>query len=334
MLPLLWSTLALFAPQDAAPAPTPYVLSGPEQPVRGQPYLRAATADRFGRRVEFFLSEPRGRAALPVVVYVQGSGCGSLFAEVGGRVVPAAGHITAAEVLAGRAHLLAVEKPGVEFLSSPRDCADAAAFHREHTLERWSEAVAAALRAAWTLERVDRGRTLVVGHSEGGLVACRVARELGEDVTHVASLAGGGPSQLYDLISLARRGEFFAHVSSDPEERVDHVLQSWSVILEDPRAEDRFFLGFAHRRWSSFLASSPIEELRASRARVYLAQGGLDTAVDPTSADALYAQLVAAGADVTYDRLPAADHSFLSPERPDEDGWRALFERLALWFLE
>ena len=128
----------------------------------GVPYRRYTTTDSLGRTITFYLSiapVEKPEAKLPVVLWIQGSGCQSLFT-----------------------------KPG----------------DKEHTLPRWAEANAAALKAAWTLPGVDAGRTLVIGHSEGAIVAARVAADL-PGVTHVASLAGGGPTQLFSLAELASR---------------------------------------------------------------------------------------------------------------------------------
>jgi dipeptidyl aminopeptidase/acylaminoacyl peptidase len=222
----------------------------------------------------------------------------------------------------------------VKFLSQPQGgCKGSAEFNREHTLERWAEANEAALRAARRLPRVDKSRALVVGHSEGGLVACRVARDLPGVVTHVSTVAGGGPSQLYDLIALARQGRFFEELSPDAEARVQYVLGKWREIEADPTSSEKFFFGFAYRRWATFLASSPIEELGAVRAKIYVAQGTADTAVDPASADALFAHLVSKNKPVTYDRVEGANHSFRIKDRPKTDGWQELFERVGEWFL-
>lgn len=149
-------------------------------------------------------------------------------------------------------------------------------------------------------------------------MACRIAHDLPAIVTHVSTIAGGGGSQLFDLVSLARSGEFFDKVSADPEERVQFVLNEWKNIQADPLSAEKFFFGFADRRWSSFLASSPLEELSRVRAKVYIAQGTLDKAVDPTSADLLYAQLVAGNKQVFYDRVDGAN-SFFSDQRQTED---------------
>ena len=136
-----------------------------------------------------------------------GSGCQSLFTKRGDGVGDGLQGVLLKEAN-GSVRVLAVEKPGVEFQDMPARPGTAegagAEFLKEHTLPRWAEANAAALKAAWTLPGVDAGRTLVIGHSEGAIVAARVAADL-PGVTHVASLAGGGPTQLFSLAELASR---------------------------------------------------------------------------------------------------------------------------------
>jgi len=47
-----------------------------------QPYERYFTTDRLGREITFYVSErPAAPTSLPLVVFVQGSGCGSCFVE-------------------------------------------------------------------------------------------------------------------------------------------------------------------------------------------------------------------------------------------------------------
>jgi len=305
------------------------------EPVSGQPYEKFSTRDRFGREIVFYLSKAAaGQNPLPLVAFIEGSGCGSRFEQRNGKIRPAGGHIVVADVFKDKARVLIVEKPGVKYLFQPQEgCKDSLEFNRELTLERWTEANEAAIRAARKLPLISKDKTLVVGHSEGGLVACRVARNLPQIVTHVSTIAGGGASQLYDLLALARQGEFFDEVSYDPKERVSYVLDKWKDIQTDPLNAERFFFGFAYRRWSTFLASSPIEELSQVRAKIYIAQGTSDKAVDPTSSDALYAQLVAKNKQVIYDRVEGANHSFRIKDQPKVDGWQELFERIEKWFM-
>jgi pimeloyl-ACP methyl ester carboxylesterase len=277
-----------------------------------------------------------GATKLPVVLYVQGSGCQSLFRKVGERVGGGFQTVLALEAK-GRARILAVEKPGVKYLDVqlPGTSLEKAApeeFLKEHTLPRWAEANAAALRAAWTLAGVDPGRTLLVGHSEGGLVAARVAAELPK-VTHVASLAGGGPTQLFDFVtnSAAPRPD---DKPSDAARRVEGVYEEWASIQKDPDSISRFWLGHPYRRWSSFLTHSVTEELLRAKARVYAAAGTRDAVIPVSAHDTLVAELRARGRDITAERLEGADHGFQTAEMPGPPaGMQAVLGRVLRWFL-
>lgn len=331
----LASTSSCGAP--AAP-PGTYAIQRDGIPVRGQPFLRYATTDSLGRSITFYISEPGPETVpLPLLVYVQGSSPASIWTETDGRIRGTSGQNTVFDVLEGRARLLVVEKPGAEFLQGPTaDGLPPATLRREHTLARWSEAVRAAVVAASSLPTIDASRVLVAGHSEGGIVAARVAR-LDPSVTHVALLAGGGPTQLYDLVELARAGTFFRRISGDdPEARVAYVLERWKQIQAYPAAADSIFFGHSFRRWYSFLSTSPVEELEHTDARVYLAQGLDDDAVRPETIYMACAEMRARrrSGDVRCDAVPHADHSFALTDGSGTDGWAAVWTRIIDWFLD
>jgi pimeloyl-ACP methyl ester carboxylesterase len=306
--------------------------------VRQQPYQRFFTQDRFDRRIVFYVSEETDDAgSLPLVVYVHGSGAQSHFVEVDGRLQGRNGHSSFADVVRGRARLLIVEKPGVKFLDAPADpggATDASPmFRMEHTLERWTEAVRAASAAGRKLPGIRAGAVLVVGHSEGGIVAAKLAAEC-DWITHVAVLAGGGPTQLFDLILLARAGTFFRRISDDADARVDYVLEEWKKILARPDDADRLFFGHPCRRWSSFLRTSTLEQLLRTRARIYVAQGTEDRAVAWESFEVLRAELQARARDATFDTVAGADHSLvIAAAGGRTDGWPDVLQRVVAWFL-
>jgi dienelactone hydrolase len=294
--------------------------------LRGMLFSRYTTVDKLGRTITYYVATPRSTSeALPLAVFVQGSGCDSQFMMRGNRIAGGIQNLLHAAVR-GRARVMVVEKPGVSFLDesahpgSAEGCSEE--FLREHTLVRWAEAVSAALDAALALPRTDASHVLIVGHSEGGIVAARVAAE-NHHVTHVASLAGGGPSQLFDFVHGAG-----AHAIE--------VYLSWADIQRDPESIAKFWRGHPYRRWASFLASSPLDGLLRTDARIFLAHGTEDASVPVVSFDVARAELAARGKNVTVERIDGADHGFSTKAAKggSRDELVTLLERVVDWFLK
>ena len=300
-------------------------MSGQVEVVEGTSFARHHAPDRLGRDVVFYLSTAEQGTVLPVAVFVQGSGCDSQFHRRNGRTHGGL-HNVLRQAGGSRVRVLVVEKPGVAFLDESKDpgsaegCPDE--FLREHTLPRWSEAVTAAVRAALVLPTVNPSRCLVVGHSEGGIVAAKVAANEPK-VTHVASLAGGGPTQLFDFLAMAKTAT----------ERAE-ILAEWTHVLADPDSLTKFWMGHPYRRWSSFLASSTLENLLISKAHIYLAHGTADQAVPVASFDVLHAELLAHRRPVAAERMEGADHGFdpVGDDRPSV-GLRDVMSRVVDWYL-
>jgi pimeloyl-ACP methyl ester carboxylesterase len=237
----------------------------------------------------------------------------------------------------GSAHVIVVEKPGVQFLDNPRQPGSAEGasndFLQEHTLPRWAEANRAALLAARTLSNVNLSKTLVIGHSEGGLVAARVSR-LVPEVTHVASLAGGGPVQLFSLAE-QRALPQPTDQAGDADRRRQSLYDEWSHVKQDPDSTTKMWLGHPHRRWTSFMSTSVVTELKNTKAEIFLAQGGKDQAVPPTGHDVLVAELKADSKHVTEVRIADADHGFQKTTEPagSPEGLKAVLHQALDWFV-
>lgn len=333
-LALLSAALAFAPPAPAAP------LATRDTTRLGVPFQRWTTPDRFGRTITFYLSVPRdslaGRA-LPLVLVIDGSGSQSVWTRVGERLGGSHQNLML-RAARGRARVLIVEKPGVAFAVQPKQPGSAEEaspeFLAEHTLERWSEANAAALRATLALPGIDRAHVLVCGHSEGAGVAARVAA-LCPEVTHVASLAGGGPTQLFDLAELQGAPQPGDSAGAAAARR-QSVYDEWARIRADSTSTTRFWLGHPYRRWATFGAHDVLPDLLATRARVYLAHGTADRAVPVVAFDVLRAQLAARGRAATIERVEGVDHGFFGPEGPPRDGKPAgvelVFGRVLEWF--
>ena len=300
-------------------------------------FERFFTKDKFRRKITFYLSKARSEneQPLPLVICIQGSGSQSVFMKINGKIVSGGTEAVALREYGDRVRVLVVEKPGVEFLVQPSRPGSSEEgskeFNQEFSLSRWVEALNAATEAALTLPGIDHERILAMGHSEGAQVACALAAANAK-ITHVAALAGGGPTQLHDLIQFARRGDMY-DPNKTADQRVGDLLADWQRVLDNPLAHDQFVLGHSHLRWSSFLKVSPIETLRRSKALVYIAQGTRDTNSLPESAEMLYAELLAQGRDVTYERVEGGDHAFMTEDDKTGAGWFATNAKVVRWFL-
>lgn len=337
------------------------------------PFDRYTTTDEFGREITFYLSvanykpnapkeapkdapqnsdtkekiETKDAAtsgpadagakdrALPIAVFIQGSGGGSLFGELpDGRRYGGIQNIllTLAD---GRFRVLCVEKPGVAFLSqatspgSAEGCTDE--FKREHTPERWTAAILAATRAARALPGIDTSTLLVSGHSEGGDMAAHVGAAMPE-ATHVAILSAGGPTQLFDMAQLARREQSPGESAADRESRVESAYEAWARIMQDPDSIEKSEWGHPNRRWSTFMKASPVQSALACNAKMFLAYGTLDTSVPVESCDVLRAQLTAAGKDVTTDRRIGEDHGYSKEGQDPRAGFTIVFTKMIEWW--
>ncbi len=138
-----------------------------DYPVGDKPFRRYVTNGREGRRITFYLSTQQTPShPVPLIVWIQGTGCSSQFVTVGGRMSRGLQGVLDS-VARGRARVLAVEKPGVEFLDDPPDDGDASAcrpeFRAEFTLDSWTTTIADAVEAAQKLPGIDTSKTLVIG---------------------------------------------------------------------------------------------------------------------------------------------------------------------------
>lgn len=296
-------------------------------PVGDKPFRRYVTEGRDGQRITFYLSiQPTSNHPVPLIVWIQGTGCSSQFVSNGERI---SGGMQGRLYLVAhdRARVLAVEKPGVEFLDYPPGDADARAcrpeFLARFTLDRWATTIAEAIQAAQKLPGVDSSKTLVIGISEGGIVAMRVSN-VSPQVTHAASLSGGGPVYLFHM------AEFMRSHQLDAEKE---VYGCWSEIVRDPDSITKFCWGQTYRQWSSFMKTSVIAEALKSHALLYFAHGTADTQQTIAGFDVLRAELAARQRDAVFERIEGADHALDLPNQKVPEGLEAVFGRVVDWFL-
>lgn len=299
--------------------------------VPNQPYSKYEMKEESDT-ITFYLSETSLQESLPLIVYIQGSGWNSLFNKRNNEVIPTSGHSTWTHVGGENYRILIVEKPGVKFLQT----VESKDFIEKFSLESRSNTIINAINYVVQSEKIDSTKILIAGHSEGGIVAARVANLMKGKISNVVIMAGEGPSQLYSLYKFAADGTFFntkEHNMPTSEQRLQYLTNKWKDILADPMNTKKKFYGFTYLRWSSMLATSVIDELTSYNGKILFVQGTADKAVHPESAIIAYTTLLTKGRNVEMKLVENADHSFYISNQPEINGWKMVIEKIIEWFL-
>lgn len=281
--------------------------------------------------ITFYLSVSSLKEKLPLIIFVQGSGSNSLFTYKNNQIRPEYGHMTWFGVALEKYRILIIEKTCVNYLQTGAS----KKFDEKFSLENWSKTIVDAINYVIQNEKIDSNKILIAGHSEGGIVASRVANLMKDKISNVAIMAGEGPSQLYSLFKFADDGTFFntkEHNMPTSQERINYVKEKWADILADPNNTEKKFWGFTYLRWSSMLKTSVIDELSNYDGKILILQGTADKAVYPESAIVSYTSLLSKGKSVELEFIKNADHSFNITDKPEIDGWKMVIEKMLDWF--
>jgi len=285
--------------------------------------------------LSYYLSTPglpsSSMTRSPLVLLIQGSGCIAPFNGLGtdhrsSSIFPFVGLARS-----GKYAVMAVDKPyqpAGRQDSQPNGAIDCgAAFNGYYAYDTWLAALRQALQHALTRPGVDPGRVLVVGMSEGGVLAAGLARAMPE-IKAVALIGTSGTTQLYDFIAAIHAGN-----GSDADKL--HQLQALDAtlkqIMADPSSSTKMAWGHPYRRWSSFMAQSAADNLQQSRARVYIASGMQDKSVPILSTEVMVAQLRAQGRDVTVRRVAGANHDLTGADGGFEQVQQE-YDAIIRWF--
>jgi pimeloyl-ACP methyl ester carboxylesterase len=279
--------------------------------VPGTQLERREVKDELGRTVTYYIGHPR-KSSAPILLMIQGSGCMPVM-----NIKQTGSYSTLFDLLPlaaeGQFTVMAVEKPfsgasSREQQGTSQSCS--AAFNEDFTAERWLVAIQASLKDARESPWVARERALVLGISEGAVMAALLA---GRDalVTDVVSIGGSGTTQLFDFVALAYQRCF------DKLPCLHDIQSQVHAINADSSSSTKFAWGHPYKRWTSFFHVDPAEALLRSKARVYLAFGTNDESVPPLSQEIAVAKLMVAQRELTVRRVTNAGHNLTQSGNPD-----------------
>lgn len=273
------------------------------EPVSGTALDKLELRDAAGRTITYYTNHPAKPA--PILLMIQGSGCDT-FVKGSGQSIYSTMFNLLPYAQAGQFKVVAVEKPFSD-PKAPSGTAERCSpeFRADFTAESWLEALRAVLVEVRKAPDADPRRSVVMGMSEGAVMASLLA---GRDpsVTEAIIISGTGTSQLFDFLALA-------YQCFDRSACIAQVETLLRAIRADPQSADKFAWGHPHKRWTSFFAVDPGAELLRSKARIYWALGTADTNVPPLSQEVAIARLLVAGRDVTVRRVADGNHGLMQP---------------------
>lgn len=323
--------LALAAAGDSVHAQDEPVQPSRQIPVGMDRFLEYQIPTADGPMVSYYISRPPDR--LPLLIYIQGSGCTPAFLEMQpGQFASTIFSLTTTAMKREFA-VMVVDKPyadrGRPLGGVATGCSNE--FNAYFTVENWVSHIERAVAQARRLPWVDSDRILLIGLSEGATVAAALAAR-NAAITDVALVGASGPTQLYDMIALA-----YASTDEQTEKAaaVAAVEGQLREILANPESSTRFAWGHPYKRWASFMASSSVENLRRSSARVYMVSGMADQSVPISSTEVLYSELLVRNRDVQFRRIPDAGHDLLPVDADFSASMPRLeaeFARITEWF--
>lgn len=287
------------------------------QAVTGHGFRSHTIQDPTLGRIDYHLVDEHLDKELPLLVFLDGSGAKPILSiqqDAEGTWRTFSSIPLAQREVAERYHVLMVSKPGIPLIDTVRTDGPSPPPERYTALLSASWRAEAASRAITdALERypVDRRRIGVMGFSEGGQVAPRVAA-LDPRVTHIMAFVGGALNQFFDPI-IAQRLEAAKGTISEQEAQagIDSLFLAYERIYADPDATDKTFWGHSHKRWASFTDPPTVDYLVALDIPIYMAQGSVDRNTQALGADYVRLEFIRRRKkNLTFRTYPGCDHFF------------------------
>ncbi|GAA4329611.1 alpha/beta fold hydrolase [Flaviaesturariibacter amylovorans] len=279
---------------------------------------------RYGK-INYYVSTRGLTERKPVLLYLEGSGCFPLFRLYDDGQNCCIEHrfvLLDIDSLAQHYHVVLFPKPGLPLSDTIRvssydslrgfESGPCPPAYNEHLSLEWRAGNATSILND-LLKRVphDPKKVVVMGNSEGGQVAPRVA-VLNQRVTHCINICGSGLNQLYTPLIKARQQARQGHITYEESERiVDSLFAVYRGLFAAPQRTDTSWYGLTYKRWASFAALPPIESYTRLCIPVYIAIGSRDDNGDVLSTDYVQLEFFRLGKkNLTYKVYPNYDHHF------------------------
>jgi hypothetical protein len=260
-----------------------------------------------------------GSGGLPLCIYINGKG----FGAVSNTFDP---NITAKTK--EKYHYIILDKPGTPFCDTITTLQSAKEYDLHKLIARYkvSDEYTRRLSLQWRVEATrkvisylvknhfwDHTKIVAYGYSEGGQVVPALAVE-DKRITHVVTIAGSGLNQFYDNIAgwriKAAKGEITPRQAQDS---INASFKNIADIYKNPTATNKAFDGHSYKRWASFCAVAPFEQLRKLTIPIYMVAATDDTSSPVYGLDYVLLDFIRLGkTNLTYEPCVGCNHYLTS----------------------
>ncbi|MGV3710431.1 MAG: alpha/beta hydrolase family protein [Gemmatimonas sp.] len=256
------------------------------------------------------LTHPRGTAKVPLVITISGSG----EQERDSKLAPVPGYGIFREIAdtLGRRGIavLRMDDRGVG-ASTGRETRTVA------TSADYANDVREVIRYARSRSDIDASRIILLGHSEGGMIAPMVAAQ-NKDVSAIVLMAGNAYTGR--RVMMFQNQDNLAQIPTLSPSQRDSIMKTVPAALDSLGAKNPW-IGF-------FMQHDPLRTARQVTQPVLILQGETDRQVTPEQADTLLATFRAAGnSKATMKKFPATNHLFLADSIGVASGYAALADK-------
>lgn len=177
-------------------------------------------------------------------------------------------------------HIVFINKAGIPLYDTVQNSNEqykATQFAEENNTMDWrSESASKAIDYLVKALQVDTNNIIVVGHSQGGQVAPKVA-VLNKKVKKVVMMSSNSLDHIYDRILLARQQALNNQMSYDEAQYVvDSLLKVQKEIYKSPNSTKQTFWEEPYNKWYSYSKETPLENMIKLNIPILLIASGRD----------------------------------------------------------
>lgn len=218
----------------------------------------------------------------PLMIFIHGSGNLPTFHYIPSQKNYSWSAFTELQNYKDKFHVIFVNKPSVPLFDTVQGINGnysypvSENFKQKYSLEWRAEAASLIINKAVKLLPVDKSKILVIGHSQGGQVAPKVAL-INKKVTHVVLLNSNSLNHLYDFTLQERLASFKGEQSFEQtQQNIDSLFSDYSKIFSDPNNKTKLWNDETYFRWASFSDETPLENMLKLKIPIYVVAGGKD----------------------------------------------------------